>query len=47
MQSKRNGVPIPTKMEFTEQFLLLASSIEIDVNPLSGLTDETFGRTRE
>jgi hypothetical protein len=47
MQSKRNDVPIPTKMEFIEQFLVLASSIETDVNPLSGLRDETFGRTGE
>jgi hypothetical protein len=45
MQSKRNGVAIPTKMEFIEQFLVLASSIEIDINPLSSLRDETFGRT--
>jgi len=47
MQSKRDGVLIPTKMEFIEQFLVLASSIEIDVNPLNSLRDETLGRTGE
>jgi len=47
MQSKRNGVHIPTKMEFIEQFLVLASFIEIDANPLSSLRDETVGRTGE